>query len=70
MSDRIINLKAMAKWKAIPADIQARLISNVYCKACGETSIVDFEIKDDEFGIVLVGRCKKCNGPVARMIED
>jgi len=66
---KIIDMKAMEKWNKIPKELQKRLINNVYCSKCFETSIVDYDIKDDKYGIVLEGKCKKCGSNVARMVE-
>lgn len=65
-----LNKSALEKWNAIPERVQNLLIKNVFCKTCGVTTIVDFDIKNDEFGIVLEGKCKKCGNGVARFIEN
>ena len=70
MKENVINFNAISKWKAIPIAAQARLLSNVFCKNCGVTSIVDYVISDDAIGIVLTGKCKKCARLVVRVIED
>jgi hypothetical protein len=66
----IIDLKAAKKWNAIPKNMQEKLINNVFCSSCGVTAIVDFSIRNDKYGILLEGTCKKCGGPVARLIEN
>jgi hypothetical protein len=33
------------------------------------TTIVDYTVEEDEFGLILKGKCKKCGEPVARVIE-
>jgi len=64
------NKSALDKWNAIPERVQDLLINNVFCGACGVTTIIDFDIKNDELGIVLEGKCKKCGNEVARFIEN
>ena len=66
----IIDIKAARKWNKIPKYIQERILSNVYCPACGETAIVDFSMFNDKLGIALKGKCKKCGKDVARFVED
>lgn len=64
------NKSALDKWNAIPENIKKMLINNVFCRTCGVTTIIDFDVKNDELGIVLEGKCKKCGNGVARFIEN
>jgi len=48
---------------------QELLLRNVFCTKCGVTTIIDYKILDDKYGIVLEGKCKKCGVKVARYIE-
>lgn len=66
----IIDFKAAQKWAKVPKDIQEILINNVFCSNCGETTITNYSIHDDDHGIVLRGKCKKCGEPVARFVEE
>jgi len=66
----IIDLKAAQKWNKIPKDIQEKLLDNVFCGKCGITTIIDYSMTNDQYGILLQGKCKKCGGVVARLIED
>lgn len=70
--ERLKNFRSssLEKWNAIPKRIQELLINNVFCGTCGVTTIVDFDIKNDELGIVLQGKCKKCGNKVARFIVE
>lgn len=43
---------------------------HAFCSTCGTTTIVDYSMYDDKAGILLRGKCKKCNKDVARLIED
>jgi len=63
------DLKAAQKWNTIPENIQKQLIDNVYCSNCGVTTIVEYSIYNDKFGILLKGKCKKCKEPVVRLVE-
>ena len=67
---RIDDITALKKWKAIPKEMQKRIIENVYCGNCKVTTITNYSITEDEFGIVLKGECKKCGKEVSRVIED
>jgi len=66
----ISDIKSLKKWAKVPSNIQQLLINNVYCSKCGMTTIVDYGIHNDRFGLVLKGSCKKCSGSVARFVED
>ncbi|MBM7096232.1 hypothetical protein JSY36_10730 [Bacillus sp. H-16] len=66
----VTDLNAQKKWMKIPQDIRKKLLSNVFCSKCSETTIVDYDMKDDQYGILLEGKCKTCGKPVARLIED
>ena len=66
----VADIKAARKWSKIPKYTQERLLSNVYCSACGVTTIIDFSMHDDKFGIALKGKCKKCGKDIARLVED
>lgn len=66
----ISDIKALKKWAKVPSNIQQLLIDNVYCSKCGISTIVDYGIHNDRFGLVLKGSCKKCGGSVARFVED
>ena len=67
---RTSDMEGLKKWAKIPADIQQRLLHNVFCSKCGVTTIVDYSIQNDQFGLVLQGRCKQCGGSVARFVEN
>ncbi|RXT01944.1 hypothetical protein [Ammoniphilus sp. CFH 90114] len=66
----VTNFKAEQKWRKLPKDIQELLINNVFCSACGVTTIVDYTLHDDKMGILLKGKCKKCDKEVARFVEN
>jgi ribosomal protein S27AE len=66
----ITDFRAAQKWAKLPCEKQHLLINNVFCTACGVTTIVDYTMHDDKFGILLKGKCKKCGKDVARLIEN
>jgi len=66
----VTDFKAAKKWSRIPKNIQELLLNNVFCSTCGVTTIVEYSMYNDKFGILLKGKCKKCGKDVARLIED
>jgi len=66
-----IDFEAVQKWNKIPKDIQQKLLNNVWCGGClGNCTIVDYTMINEDFGLVLRGKCKNCGGGVARVLED
>ena len=66
----ITDIKAARKWSKIPKNYQDQLINNVFCGTCGVTTIVEYSLSNDKFGVLLKGKCKKCRGDVVRLVED
>ena len=66
---KVTELSAQKKWNKIPDTGKERLLNNVFCHKCGETTIVEYSMYDDKFGVLLKGKCKMCGGDVARLIE-
>ncbi|MCL2865707.1 MAG: hypothetical protein FWE25_09225 [Lachnospiraceae bacterium] len=67
---KIINIDAMQKWNEFPKDFQKQLLDNVFCGKCFVTTIVDYDITLTNDGFVLLkGKCKKCSGNVARVVN-
>ncbi|WP_425804558.1 hypothetical protein ACHOLT_20445 [Desulfitobacterium sp. Sab5] len=66
----IIDFRAAQKWAKLSRDTQQLLVNNVFCSACGMTTIVEYTLHDDDLGILLKGKCKKCGRDVARLVED
>jgi len=65
-----LSQEAMRRWNQIPDDIKPKLLSNVYCSKCSDTTtIVNFEANMIDDDLILKGKCKKCNHNVARLIE-
>ena len=66
----IVDSEALRKWNKIPKEFQQKIINNVFCRICMNTTIVEYKITDDEYGVLLEGKCKKCDGNVARLVEE
>lgn len=66
----ITDFKAAKKWSKLPKNIRELFVNNVFCSSCGETTIVEYTLHDDKFGILLKGKCKNCRGEVGRLVED
>lgn len=66
----VTDFKAAQKWAKIPKNIQQLIINNVFCSTCGVTTIVEYTFSDDKFGILVIGKCKKCGNDVRRLVED
>jgi len=66
----VSDFKALQKWAKIPKNIQQIMTSNVFCPKCGVTTIVNYTINDDKYGILLIGTCIKCGSEVRRLVED
>lgn len=69
-SPTVSDMKALKKWSKIPPNMQQLLIDNAYCSKCGVTTIVNYGIQNDRFGVILNGYCKTCGESVVRMVED
>lgn len=68
--DDVISLDAKRKWMSIPVDIRRKLEQNVWCSTCKTTvQIENYTVKDSKHGLILEGKCKKCRGMVARVID-
>lgn len=64
-------MDANKKWLSIPKDIRSEITKNVFCGHCKDAvTIENFTIEDDQFGIVLKGKCQKCGNEVARVVES
>ena len=67
--EREEKVSAVAKWNRINADNQKKLLANVFCGKCGTTTIADYTIENCQSDVVLYGKCAKCGGNVARVVE-
>ena len=66
----IIDFKANQKWAKIPKNIQGLIVRNVFCSECGVTTIIEYTLHSDKFGVLLKGKCYKCGAAIARLVED
>jgi len=66
----VTDFKAAQRWSKLPKNIQDLLLNNVFCSVCGVTTIVEYSMYNDKFGILLKGKCKKCGRDVARLVEN
>ena len=62
----IINLD----WNRIPKMTRERFLGNVFCANCkGAVRITDYTIENSKMGLLIKGKCSKCGGDVARVVE-
>ena len=66
----VVDFKAAKKWNKLSKDMQRLILDNVFCSTCGVTTIIDYSLHNDKFGVVLKGKCKNCGQDVARVVED
>ena len=66
----VTDFEAVKKWAKISRHTQQLLLNNVLCSTCGVTTIVDYTLHKDKFGVLLKGKCKKCGSDVVRLVED
>lgn len=64
------DIKALQKWNKIDKIHQKELLNNVFCSPCGNTTIVDYDIKDEDMGVILEGNCKTCRQKIFRVVES
>ena len=58
-------------WEAIPGEVRVKILNNVWCAGCAETTgIGNISGKKEKGMLVLRGVCTRCGGPVARVIEN
>jgi superfamily II DNA helicase RecQ len=69
-NQEVLSFTANKKWLAIPVENRRKLEQNVWCGNCSDVvQITDYVVKDSGTGIILEGKCKKCDHKVARFIE-
>ena len=63
--------QAQEIWDAIPGDFQMKLLNNVWCRTCSDTTGIGSVSGNVEKGmLILKGICTRCGNPVARVIEN
>jgi hypothetical protein len=61
---------ARQRWESIAAPIRQRVLTNVWCGRCRhEATITNFTGTMKGGSLLLEGKCAKCHGKVARVIE-
>jgi hypothetical protein len=61
---------AQLLWDAIPHHFQEQVLHNVWCPHCSDmTSMTDFTGEVHGRSLVLFGKCVRCHGKVARVLE-
>lgn len=66
----IISFSARKKWLSIPAEVRRAIEKNVWCSSCMDTvQIENYEIKESQNGIILLGTCKNCGNDVVRVVD-
>lgn len=62
---------AIKIWQAIPADIRLKILNNVWCVQCKKMAVIGKVRGNVESGLLMLrGRCARCGGEVARVIEN
>jgi len=58
-------------WRAIPGDTQLKILNTVWCTRCrGMSGITHITARVDSTMLVLIGKCCRCGGDVARVVEN
>ena len=58
-------------WRAIPDDAQFMILNTVWCTRCRSMSgIAHITARVDSGMLVLIGKCSRCGGDVARVREN
>ena len=58
-------------WINIPGDIQIKILNDVWCKTCSDTTgIGSVNGKIEKGMLILRGICTRCGNPVVRVIEN
>ncbi len=66
-----LTLQAQRIWDTVAGDLQMKIINNVWCVGCRETTGIGNVNGMVERGmLVLRGVCTRCGGEVARVIEN
>jgi len=62
---------ALRAWDTLAAEMRIRILNNVWCGGCcAGTSIALKSARVSGSDLILRGRCTRCGGPVARVVED
>jgi len=71
VDDFSLTPQARKVWETVPGNIHLKLLNNVWCGGCRETTgIGNVSGKIERGMLVLRGVCTRCGGEVARVIES
>jgi len=66
-----LTFQAQEIWDTIPGDFQVKILNNVWCRTCSDTTGIGSVSGKIEKGVlILKGICTSCGNPVARLIEN
>jgi len=58
-------------WRAMPGDAQLKILNTVWCTRCrGMSGITHITARVDSGMLLLLGKCSRCGGHVARVVEN
>ena len=67
---KIISFEAEKRWKRIPKDLQKRILENVWCCNCADSTAILIESSEMvQNDLILRGKCKTCGHEVCRLVE-
>jgi len=65
------TVPAQKLWAKIASNVRVKILNKVWCGRCrDEVTILNLSGKVVSGDLVLEGRCDRCGGPVARLIES
>ena len=64
------KLSVKDKWEKLNPEFKELILNNAFCHRCSITTITDYILKNDKYGILIEGKCSKCGGVVVRLVED
>ena len=71
LDEFFLTPQAQKIWDSIPGDFQMKLLNNVWCRTCSDTTgIGSVSGKVEKGMLILKGICTRCGNPVARVIEN
>jgi hypothetical protein len=69
-ANEAISFAAMKQWLEIAEPMRKRILGNVFCGKCfGSTTMKDYTVEVDKFGLLLQGVCATCGHSVARVVD-
>src|SRR5699024_11820238 len=57
----VSDFNAEKKWRKLSKEMRERLIHNAFCSKCFVTTIVDYSVLDNEYGILLDRKSTRLN---------